>query len=214
MWTRGYLAGGQMGGAFQILRSNDLVWSRILTEYLMGEREPINDLLAWNADSTRMPYAMHSEYLKRMFLNNDLAAGRYTVGGRAVSLSALHQPIFMVGTESDHVAPWRSVHKLHFLTGAEIRFVLTSGGHNAGIVSEPGHPRRHFRAATRPADGIALSPDEWLAQAEPREGSWWTDWAQWLVERSGPPEPPPPLGRAEAGYPALDAAPGRYVHER
>ena len=214
MWTRGYLAGGQMGGAFQILRSNDLVWSRILTEYLMGEREPINDLLAWNADSTRMPYAMHSEYLKRMFLNNDLAAGRYTVGGRAVSLSALHQPIFMVGTESDHVAPWRSVHKLHFLTGAEIRFVLTSGGHNAGIVSEPGHPRRHFRAATRPADGIALSPDEWLAQAEPREGSWWTDWAQWLVERSGPPEPPPPLWRAEAGYPALDAAPGRYVHER
>ena len=214
MWTRGYLAGSQMGGAFQILRSNDLVWSRILTEYLMGEREPMSDLLAWNADGTRMPYAMHSEYLTRMFLNNDLAEGRYPVGGRPVSLSALRQPIFMVGTESDHVAPWRSVHKLHFLTGAQIRFVLTSGGHNAGIVSEPGHPQRHFRVATRPEDGAALSPDEWLAHAEQHDGSWWTDWGQWLAERSGPPGPPPPLGRADAGYPALDAAPGRYVHER
>jgi polyhydroxyalkanoate synthase len=116
MWTRGYLASGQMGGAFQMLRSNDLIWSRILTTYLMGEREAMNDLMAWNADGTRMPYAMHSEYLWKLFLGNDLAEGRYRVDGRPVSLSALRQPIFMVGTETDHVAPWRSVHKLHMLT--------------------------------------------------------------------------------------------------
>ncbi|EGD59917.1 putative poly-beta-hydroxyalkanoate synthase [Novosphingobium nitrogenifigens DSM 19370] len=214
MWTRGYLASGQMGGAFQMLRSNDLIWSRILTTYLMGEREAMNDLMAWNADGTRMPYAMHSEYLWKLFLGNDLAEGRYRVDGRPVSLSALRQPIFMVGTETDHVAPWRSVHKLHMLTSAEIRFVLTSGGHNAGIVSEPGHPHRHYHIATRPEDGAALSPDEWMAVAEARQGSWWTAWGEWLAEHSGEPVAPPSLGNVEAGYPPRDAAPGHYVLER
>jgi polyhydroxyalkanoate synthase subunit PhaC len=208
MWTRGYLASGQMGGAFQMLRSNDLVWSRILTEYLMGERPPMSDLLAWNADGTRMPYAMHSEYLKRMFLGNDLAEGRYRVAGHPVELSALRQPIFMVGTESDHVAPWRSVYKLHLLTGAEIRFVLTSGGHNAGIVSEPGHPHRHYRMATRAQDGPAQSSEDWLGHAALHEGSWWTAWGEWLADHSGPAGAPPPMGDA------LAPAPGLYVRER
>ena len=214
MWAQGYLDSSQMGGAFQMLRSNDLVWSRILSTYLMGEREPMNDLMAWNADGTRMPYAMHSQYLRRLFLNNDLAEGRYPVAGHPLSLSAIRQPVFMVGTERDHVAPWRSVHKLHMFTGAEIRFVLTSGGHNAGIVSEPGHPHRHYRIATRAQDGPAQSPEDWAMAAEPCEGSWWLAWGEWLSERSGEPVAPPPLGSPDKGYPPLATAPGSYVLER
>ncbi|WP_454884219.1 PHA/PHB synthase family protein [Sphingomonas oryzagri] len=214
MWSRGYLDTSQMGGAFQMLRSNDLIWSRLLRTYLMGEREPMNDLMAWNADGTRMPYAMHSQYLRRLFLDNDLAEGRYRVAGHAISLSALRMPVFMVGTETDHVAPWRSVHKLHMLTGAEISFVLTSGGHNAGIVSEPGHPRRHYRIHLREQDGPARSPEDWKARADLREGSWWPEWGAWLGARSGEPVAPPPMGTPEGHYPPLDDAPGRYVLER
>ena len=166
MWSRGYLDSGQMGGAFQILKSNDLVWSRILSEYLMGERAPLNDLMAWNADGTRMPYAMHSQYLRRLFLDDDLAEGKYKVNGRTIALSAIRRPLFVVGTERDHVAPWHSVHKIHLLTGAEITFVLTSGGHNAGIVSEPGHNGRRYRVLTRETDGLSYDPEEWERHAQ------------------------------------------------
>ncbi|OAN64931.1 PHA/PHB synthase family protein [Sphingomonas sp. TDK1] len=214
MWSRGYLDSSQMAGAFQLLRSNDLIWSRLLSTYLMGEREPMNDLMAWNADGTRMPYAMHSEYLRRLFLNNDLAEGSFAADGHPISLSALRAPMFVVATERDHVAPWRSVHKLHMLTGAEISFALTSGGHNAGIVSEPGHPHRSFRLLTRPLDGPALDPDEWLARAERREGSWWIAWGEWLDRQSGEPVPPPPTGAPDKDYAPLGPAPGRYVLER
>ncbi|PBN42265.1 alpha/beta fold hydrolase [Sphingobium sp. D43FB] len=214
MWGRGYLDSTQMGGAFQILRSNDLIWSRILGTYLMGEREPMTDLMAWNADGTRMPYAMHSQYLRRLFLSDDLAEGRFKVDGRTISLAALRQPCFVVGTERDHVAPWRSVHKLHGLTGAEIRFVLTSGGHNAGIVSEPGHPRRRYHVATRAQDAPALDPDAWLEQAEPHDGSWWIEWAAWLGDHSGERKAPPSMGNAQADCPVLCDAPGHYVLER
>ncbi|CAM4310768.1 Poly-beta-hydroxybutyrate polymerase [Novosphingobium lubricantis] len=214
MWKKGYLDSGNMGSAFQLLRSNDLVWSHILSTYLMGEREPMNDLMAWNADGTRMPYAMHSQYLRQLFLNNDLADGRYRTDGRPVSLSALRMPLFMVGTERDHVAPWRSVHKLHMLTGAEIRFLLASGGHNAGIVSEPGHDHRHYSVATRAADEPAPTPDEWLATAERHEGSWWPEWGAWLAAHSSAPAAPPPLGNSDAGYPPLAPAPGEYVLQR
>ncbi len=213
MWSQGYLDSSQMGGAFQLLRSADLIWSRILSSYLMGERETPSALMAWNADGTRMPHAMHSEYLRRLFLDDDLAEGRFDVEGRSIALSAIKVPLFVVGTETDHVAPWRSVHKIHMLTPAEIRFVLTSGGHNAGIVSEPGHPHRRYRIATRPAGGHALSPDEWCARAEPREGSWWPEWSAWLGDRSGEPVVPPALGVADGAYPPLADAPGLYILE-
>jgi polyhydroxyalkanoate synthase len=213
MWSKGYLDGTQMGGAFQILRSNDLVWSRILNTYLMGEREPMSDLMAWNADGTRMPYAMHSQYLRRLFLDDDLAEGRYKVDGRTISLSALRKPMFVVGTERDHVAPWRSVHKIHMLSSAEICFALTSGGHNAGIVSEPGHKGRRYHILTREADGTALDPDEWMVHAPVRDGSWWVAWEEWLAARSGQPVGLPPLGAPDKGYPVLEDAPGRYVLE-
>ena len=214
MWSRGYLDGSQMGGAFQILRSNDLVWSRVLGTYLMGERESLNDLMAWNADGTRMPYAMHSQYLRRLYLDDDLAEGKYRADGKTVALSAIRKPLFVVGTERDHVAPWRSVHKIHLLTDAEITFVLTSGGHNAGIVSEPGHKGRRFKVKTREAEGLAYDPEEWQERAERKDGSWWIEWGEWLARHSGAPVAPPPLGAADKGYAPIADAPGHYVLER
>jgi polyhydroxyalkanoate synthase len=211
MWDQGYLETGQMAGAFQLLRSNDLIWSRLVREYLLGRREPLTDLMAWNADGTRLPYRMHAEYLRRLFLNNDLAEGRYQVGGRPVSLQDLRVPVFVVGTVTDHVAPWRSVHKIHLLTDTDLAFVLTSGGHNAGIVSEPGHPRRTYQLARRRPGDKYLDPMTWQATAPGREGSWWPAWEAWLTEHSGALVAPPPLGSPERGYPVLGAAPGTYV---
>ena len=212
MWQQGFLDTTQMSGAFQLLRSNDLIWSRMVREYLMGERAPMSKLMAWNADSTRMPFRMHSEYLRHLFLDNDLAEGRYTVGGRPVALTDIRVPLFAVGTETDHVAPWRSVFKLHLYADTEVTFLLTSGGHNAGIVSEPGHPGRQFRVARHAHDAPYRDPDTWLAEVAPRPGSWWPEWIDWLAARSGPPEPPPMMGAPAAGLPALCDAPGTYVH--
>jgi poly[(R)-3-hydroxyalkanoate] polymerase subunit PhaC len=211
MWERGYLDSGQMAGAFQLLRSNDLIWSRVVHDYLMGERSLPIDIMAWNADSTRMPYRMHSEYLRSLFLDNDLAEGRFKVDGRPITVHDIRMPIFAVGTEQDHVAPWRSVFKLHILTDAEITFVLTNGGHNAGVLSHPGHLHRHFRIATQRHDGPYVDPDTWLTRNAPRDGSWWPAWSAWLSERSGAPTTPPSLGRAGGRFAPLDDAPGRYV---
>ena len=211
MWEQGFLDTQQMAGAFQLLRSNDLVWSRLVHEYLMGERAPMSDLMAWNADATRMPYRMHSEYLHRLFLDNDLAAGRYHVAGRPILLKDIRVPLFVVATEHDHVAPWRSVFKLHALTGSEVTFVLASGGHNAGIVSPPGRDGRHYRVhAQSPADRYR-DADDWLAAVEPSEGSWWPAWDRWLRRHAGRRRVPPPLGAPRRGLPVLGDAPGTYV---
>ncbi|MCQ4160629.1 alpha/beta fold hydrolase [Roseomonas sp. GC11] len=213
MWERGYLDSSQMAGAFQLLRSNDLVWSRLVHDYLMGERAAMNDLMAWNADATRMPYRMHSDYLRHLFLENALASGRLLVDGRPVAVQNIRTPIFAVGTEWDHVAPWRSVFKIHALADTDVTFALTSGGHNAGIVSEPGHAGRRYRLARKRAEDPCISAGEWLAATPPREGSWWPAWQGWLAEHSAPaPVPPPPMGRP--GQATLAAAPGTYVHQR
>jgi polyhydroxyalkanoate synthase len=211
MWEQGFLDSRQMAGAFQTLRSNDLVWSRIVREYLLGERETMTDLMAWNADTTRMPFRMHTDYLRQLFLANDLAEGRFKVGGRPVALGDLHVPLFVVGTETDHVAPWRSVYKLHLLTDTDLTFVLTSGGHNAGIVSEPGHPRRRFHIATKPAGGHYVDPERWVENADRKDGSWWPAWSAWLAERSGTPVAAPAMGAPQAGYAPVGDAPGTYV---
>ncbi|PWT92515.1 MAG: poly-beta-hydroxybutyrate polymerase [Proteobacteria bacterium] len=211
MCERGYLDSSQMSGAFQLLRSNDLIWSRAVNDYLMGQRSLPIDIMAWNADSTRMPYRMHSEYLRALFLDNDLAEGRFKVDGRPVTVHDIRAPIFALGTEQDHVAPWRSVFKLHFLTDTEVTFALTNGGHNAGVLSEPGHPNRHFRIATQNDDAPYVDPDTWLARNAPCDGSWWRAWSAWLGERSSEPITPPPLGQPGGRYTPLDDAPGRYV---
>jgi len=213
MWDKGYLDGKQMAGAFQMLNSRDLIWSRRVREYLLGERQAFNDLMAWNADVTRMPYRMHSEYLRRLYLDNDLAEGRYRVGGKPVAIADIEVPMFIVGTVRDHVAPWPSVYKMHLLSDAELTFVLTSGGHNAGVVSEPGHPRRSFQIATRAPGDRYVDPQQWRAETPLKEGSWWPAWQQWLAQRSAGRVAPPAMGLRGAHAPLGDA-PGTYVKMR
>ncbi len=211
MWEQGFLDTKQMAGAFQLLRSNDLIWSRIIHDYLIGERSAINDLMAWNADATRMPYTMHSEYLRKLFLNNDLSEGRYIVGDHPIAISDIRSPIFCVGTLTDHVAPWRSVYKIHLFADAELTFLLTSGGHNAGIVSPPNHPRRTYQIQTKADVQHYVDPDTWLRDTPTNQGSWWPEWSRWLKLRSGESALPPEIGAAEAGYIPLEDAPGSYV---
>ena len=210
MWERGVLGTEQMAGAFQILRSNDLVWSRAIRTYLLGERSMPNDLMSWNADATRMPYRMHSEYLRRLFLNDELAEGRYCVEGTPVALSDLHAPMFVVGTLRDHVAPWRSTYKIHYLAAdADITYVLASGGHNAGIVAPPGDQGHSYQVLGKKAETPYIGPDEWLRHAPQHEGSWWPEWVRFLVTHSGVPAAPPPIGGAKQEM--LADAPGDYV---
>ena len=214
MWDRGYLAADQMAGAFQMLRSNDLVWSRLVREYFMGEAPPTTDLMAWNADTTRLPYQMHTDYLHGLFLNNELATGRTIVDGNPIALQNIRAPMFCVGTERDHVAPWTSVYKIHSLSETDVTFVLTSGGHNAGIVSEPGHAHRHFRLHTTHPSDPRLAPQEWVAATAPVEGSWWEAWSAWLANHSSAPRvAPPAMGAPDKGYACLTPAPGTYVHQ-
>jgi len=207
---KGYLPGESMAGSFQFLHSRDLVWTRRMREYLMGEREQRTDLMAWNADTTRMPARMHHEYLTALYLHNALATSSYRVEGRAVSLADIRIPTFMVGTERDHISPWRSVYKLHHLCDTEITFVLTSGGHNAGIISEPGHANRSYRIDCRPAHGAWVEHEQWLRQAPQHEGSWWPAWHEWLAARSSRMQRARPIP-AKA---SLADAPGRYVRQR
>jgi polyhydroxyalkanoate synthase subunit PhaC len=213
MWERGVLDTTQMAGAFQLLRSNDLIWSQITRDYLMGERTPPSDLMAWNADATRLPYRMHSEYLRELFLNNDLAEGRYLVEGRPIALSDIHAPMFVVGTVRDHVAPWRSTYKIHYQVDANVTYVLTNGGHNAGIVAPPSEQGHCYQVKTKKADAIHLGPDDWLQAAPHVEGSWWLEWTKWLVAQSGEPCEPPGMGNDRVDGHALPDAPGDYVRQ-
>jgi polyhydroxyalkanoate synthase len=205
MWQQGYLDTRQMAGAFQLLRSNDLVWSRRLRHYLLDLPDKDNDLASWNADATRMPYRMHADYLRKLFLKNSLASARYMVDGRPVALTDIEVPIFAVGTLTDHVAPWRSVYKIVPLTDVEVTFLLTSGGHNAGVVSPPGTPGRSYQIAVQPHDAAYVDPDAWQAGTAQHSGSWWPAWEDWLARRAGPQVAPPPpvIG--------LAPAPGTYV---
>jgi polyhydroxyalkanoate synthase len=211
MWERGYLESSQMAGAFRLLRSNDLIWSRVVHDYLMGERSAPMDIMAWNADATRMPYRMHSEYLRALFLNNDLAEGRFIVNGRPITVHDIRTPVFAVSTEKDHVAPWRSVFKFHLLSEAYLTFVLTSGGHNAGILAPPAASDHHYRVSRHRQKDRYVDPDTWLRQNQTHEGSWWIAWTEWLVARSGAPIAPPPLGLKETEFAPLRDAPGAYV---
>jgi polyhydroxyalkanoate synthase len=215
MWDQGVLDTKQLAGAFAILRSDDLVWSKMMREYLLGERDPVTDLGTWNADQTRLPFRMHSQYLRGLFLENRLTAGRYAVEGRVIALKDIEAPMFVVGTETDHIAPWRSVYKVELFTDNELTFLLTNGGHNAGIVSEPGHRGRRYVMATRRHGDRYIDSDTWLTRATEGDGSWWLAWAARLEAKSDAERVAPPgIGAPSRGLMPLCAAPGIYVHER
>jgi polyhydroxyalkanoate synthase len=213
MQRDGVLASERMRTTFALLRAADLLWAPAINQYIRGERGSMNDLMAWNADGTRMPCRMHSEYLTRLYLNNELATGQFTVGAAPVELQQITVPMFVVGTETDHVAPWRSTYKTRSLTrSSDFSFVLTSGGHNAGIVSGPVNPKRRHRRLGWQDATTTLSPEQYLAEAEVCDGSWWPTWQHWLSEHSSPDRvAPPPMGNSVAGYPPLCDAPGGYV---
>jgi polyhydroxyalkanoate synthase len=213
MWQQGYMEDKQVAGSFLMLRSKDLIWSRMMREYFLGRREPMIDLMAWNADGTRMPYRMHSELLRKLYIGNELAQGHYLVEGRPIALADIHVPVFAVSAVRDHVAPWKSVFKLHLQSDAnELTFVLTSGGHNVGIVNEPGHPRRSYQIATAWPGDKYVDPDTWQSTVPMREGSWWPAWQDWLTQHSsaGNAEPRIPGATSRKCTPLCDA-PGTYV---
>lgn len=214
MSQQGFLNKFQLKGIFQLMHSADLVWSYMVTHYLMGERPEVTELMAWSADATRLPYRMHKEYLEKLYLHDELAEGHYQVEGKEVALNNLRLPIFCVATEKDHLSPWRSVYKLHLYTNTEITFVLTNGGHNAGIVSQLDNPRRHYRIGKTAKETSYQSPDDWLDQhPDVKAGSWWTPWHQWLVEHSSATKVSPPnLGNDD--FPPLADAPGTFVHQQ
>jgi polyhydroxyalkanoate synthase len=210
MARTGYLSGRQMAGSFQFMNSRDLIWARNTRRYLLGMDEVGNDMMSWNADLTRLPERMHNEYLSSLFLNNALASGHYRVGGVGVTLGDIKAPMLVVGTVRDSVSPWHSVYKIHQLTETQITFVLAAGGHNAGIISEPGHARRSYQIACTEKGAGWIEPDAWVAKAPLVEGSWWEAMHTWLEERSGKPVAPPKMDPAKV----LCDAPGEYIMVR
>jgi polyhydroxyalkanoate synthase subunit PhaC len=212
MWDQGYLDSRQMAGAFQALRSDELIWSKFIREYILGERDEMTALMAWNADQTRMPARMHSEYLHGLYLENRLSAGRYAVEGRVIAMRDIRAPIFAVGMARDHIAPWRSVYKVSLFSDTEVTFALASGGHNVGIVNPPSQEKGSFQLMTRRAGERYMDPDAWVATAPQYQGSWWPAWEQWVRAAGSSGEvDPPELGACEQGFPPLCDAPGAYV---
>lgn len=215
MHKRGYLGIENMGGAFMALRSADLIWGPKVDRYMLGKESSLNDLMAWNADGTRMPYTMHSEYLRKLYMDNDLAEGRYLVNGKPISVGDINVPLFVVGTVTDHVAPWKSVYKIHGLNQAnEVTFLLTTGGHNAGIISGPSHPRRSYQMHTHKVGDKQIDPDTWFTTVESQAGSWWPAFSEWLDQQMSGTVKPPAMGAPKRGYKALRDAPGEYVLQR
>jgi polyhydroxyalkanoate synthase len=210
MARTGYLSGKQMAGSFQFLNARDLVWSHSTRRYLLGQDDVGNDMMSWNADVTRLPERMHNEYLSSLFLNNALAAGRYRVGGVGVALMDIRAPLLVVGTVRDHVSPWQSVYKIHLLTDTQTTFILVAGGHNAGIVSEPGHARRSYQINSVEKGHAWTEPDAWTAKAPVIEGSWWPAMHAWLHQRSGKAVSAPVIDPTSV----LGDAPGDYVQVR
>jgi polyhydroxyalkanoate synthase len=189
-----------MAATFTWMRGNDLVWSYVVSSWGLGKRPPAFDVLAWNADGTRLPAAMHSQFLRACYLDNALARGELEVDGTRIDLARVEAPLYVLGCERDHIAPWRTAYTTTQLVGGERRFVLASSGHIAGMVSPPGSPKAYYwNRDDAPADA-----DEWLRGAARTDGSWWEDWAAWLSPRAGEQVAPPTL-------PDGEPAPGRYV---
>jgi polyhydroxyalkanoate synthase len=204
MARTGVMEGSKMAGTFDLLRANDLIFNYVVSNWLMGQSPPAFDILAWNSDSTRLPAAMHSIYLRSMYAQNQLAKGELEIAGQLLSLADVKNDTYLVGAINDHIVPWPSSYKATGLLGGTVRYVLSSGGHIAGIVNPPG-PKAWYEAG----EHNPQTPAQWREAAERHDGSWWQDWASWADERAGRLGPPPPMGSEH--YPALGEAPGDYV---
>ena len=211
MERKGYLDGAEMASSFRLLRSNSLIWHYVVHGWLYGETPPPFDVLYWNMDTTRMPYAMHAWYLRELYLKNKLIVkDALTIAGEPIDLGAISQPVYAVSAEDDHIAPWRQTFKaMNYVAGPK-RFVVSSSGHILGIVNPPVNPpkRSFWVGQARRSD----SADDWRSGLQEQMGSWWEDWMAWLKPQSGDLVDAPPV--ASDAYPALADAPGTYVLER
>jgi polyhydroxyalkanoate synthase len=205
MQRRGYLEAKEMVGTFDMLRANDLIFNYVVSNWLMGKQPPAFDILAWNSDATRMPAAMHSFYLRNFYVQNNFVNGRLTLRGQTLDLADVDQDLYIVSAINDHIVPWTASYATLKHVSGDARFILSSGGHIAGIVNPPS-PKAWFEAGgDYPAD-----PAQWRAAAQRHAGSWWEDWSAWASKRSGPLVNPPPVGSAT--HPVLGDGPGEYVH--
>ena len=200
----GTLEGESMAGTFDIMRANDLIFNYVVSNWLLGQDPPAFDILAWNADSTKMPAAMHAFYLRNFYVKNLLAQGQLEISGQTIDLSTIKSNAYVVSAKNDHIVPWKSAYKTTQLLSGTTRFILSNGGHIAGIVNPPGPKSWYLSAADNPADA-----DGWMSVAKRKSGSWWVDWAKWSAEHAGPMTSPPPMG--SAAHPVLGPGPGEYV---
>ncbi len=207
MAQHGFLEASDMATTFSLLRANDLIWSYVANNWLMGESPPAFDILAWNADSTRMPATMHSFYLRSCYLENQLATGKMEIASTRLDLGAAKEDIYVLAAEEDHIAPWKAAYAATQLFGGDVTFVLTSSGHIAGVVNPLDSKRHYWTGDKTPAE-----PDGWRAEAEEHDGTWWVDWQAWIGARSGRKQKPPQLG--STAHPPLGDAPGAYARQR
>ena len=207
MLERGYLDSREMSNMFNLLRSNDLIWSNVVNNYLLGLKPPAFDLLYWNSDGTRMARAAHSWYLRNTYVENNLIQpGKVQIKGVPLDLGQVRLDIYAVGAEKDHIVPWDAAWRIQQIVAGKTRYVLASSGHIAGIINPPGGKGSYWTN-----DDQTDTPARWRESAYRHEGSWWTDWAAWLATRSGPKRKPPSLGSRL--HPPLQDAPGSYVLE-
>jgi polyhydroxyalkanoate synthase len=207
MQRRGYLEAREMAGTFDLLRANDLIFNYVVSNWLMGKQPPAFDILAWNSDATRMPAAMHTYYLRNFYIQNNFVKGRLEVRGQFLDLADVRQDLYIVAATNDHIVPWTSSYAtLKYVSSEEARFVLSSGGHIAGIVNPPSPKAWYVTCEEYPDD-----PQQWQARGERHAGSWWQDWSEWGAKRSGPLVDPPPVGSEK--HPVLGDGPGEYVKE-
>lgn len=204
----GFLPAASMAGTFDALRANDLLWNYVVSSWMLGENPPAFDILAWNADSTRMPANMHSFYLRSCYLENRLANGQMVLVGEHLNLSKVNQDLYFLAAEQDHIAPWRSSFQGARLPSGNVRFVLSNAGHIAGIVNPPNPKSVHW---VGPEGPLPASAETWLKTATRHDGTWWEDWADWIGKRAGSMRRPPDLGNAT--HQPMGDAPGTYVFE-
>jgi polyhydroxyalkanoate synthase len=208
MAKAGFLDSSNMAHTFDALRANDLIFSYVINNWLLGNKPPAFDLLVWNKDNTRMPAKMHSQYLRSCYLHNEFARGEFVVDGQKLNAAKIDIDTYVLAAVDDHIVPWVSGYKTTQLFGGDNRFVLSTSGHIAGIVNPPGPKAKHWTNDAHPAD-----PQEWKENATLQNGTWWEDWTKWIAKQGGPKvAAPAKLGSKD--HPVIESAPGSYVRVR